>query len=71
MRAFFGVVFILIGSLMFLCGGIFVTGNGGNESRLGIVLGIIPGGLLLAIGIRLFGWDSSKNKISKSDAGPK
>jgi hypothetical protein len=61
MKTFFGFILMLAGSAIFLCGGMFSTQSG--TAGMGVVLGLIPGGILFLVGTVLLTEDQKKKKI--------
>jgi hypothetical protein len=66
MKNFFGFVLLLLGSLIFICGGVF-SYTGGPAGRA-TILGFIPGGILFFVGILLLTEDQMKKKLPPEES---
>ena len=66
METFFGSILILAGSAIFLCGGMFSSQSG--TPGMGVVLGLIPGGILFLVGILLLTENQKKKKLPPEES---
>jgi len=66
MKNFFGFVLLLLGSLIFICGGVFSSNSG--TAGMATILGFIPGGILFFVGILLLTEDQKKKKLPPEES---
>lgn len=65
MKTFFGVLSLLIGSVAIVCGGTFIQ-MGSGSAPAGLLLGLLPGGMMLVLGFGLLLRNSSPKKPKTS-----